>query len=157
MKKGFTLIELLIVVSIIGILAVALVPSLTNAPARARDATRKKILNDAVMAVESYYVDYGRYPEVNFCVGPDADDIAYPEDLTDKANLIAYFNGNILGSPEILGAFCTTGGKTYAGYVRVSGGYWVYIQAEKKGTHVWNKGASQFEENSSGIYFAIKR
>ena len=39
-KKGFTLIELLIVIAIIGILAVAFVPSVMKAPSKARDAAR---------------------------------------------------------------------------------------------------------------------
>jgi prepilin-type N-terminal cleavage/methylation domain-containing protein len=38
--KGFTLIELLIVIAIIGVLAVAFLPTLLNAPSKARDATR---------------------------------------------------------------------------------------------------------------------
>ncbi|MFA6991875.1 MAG: prepilin-type N-terminal cleavage/methylation domain-containing protein [Candidatus Gracilibacteria bacterium] len=46
MKKGFTLIELLIVIVIIGILAVAFLPSIMNAPAKARDATRQSVVNN---------------------------------------------------------------------------------------------------------------
>lgn len=39
-QKGFTLIELLVVITIIGILAVAFLPNVLSAPARARDAAR---------------------------------------------------------------------------------------------------------------------
>lgn len=38
--KGFTLIELLIVITIIGILAVAFLPTILNAPSKARDTKR---------------------------------------------------------------------------------------------------------------------
>lgn len=61
-RAGFTLIELLIVVAIIGILAVALVPTISDAPARARDAARKTMVNNVITAVESFNIDEGKYP-----------------------------------------------------------------------------------------------
>ncbi len=64
MKKGFTLIELLIVIAIIGILAVALVPSIIGAPVRARDAARKATLSNAITAIEAFQADTGALPAV---------------------------------------------------------------------------------------------
>lgn len=60
--KAFTLIELMIVIVIIGILAVALLPRVIGAPAKARDVTRKTDLADLVNALELYAVDTGSYP-----------------------------------------------------------------------------------------------
>jgi prepilin-type N-terminal cleavage/methylation domain-containing protein len=62
-REGFTLIELLIVITIIGILAVALVPRITGGPAKARDAARKADLQQISTVLEFYADDNGgSYP-----------------------------------------------------------------------------------------------
>ena len=60
--KAFTLIELLIVITIIGILAVALVPRISQGPAKARDVTRKADIGSISTALEFYFSDNSAYP-----------------------------------------------------------------------------------------------
>jgi len=62
-KKGFTLIELMIVIAIISVLAVTLVPQLTGAQARSRDAGRVSSLKNITAVLETYYSDEGQFPE----------------------------------------------------------------------------------------------
>lgn len=96
-SKGFTLIELLIVITIIGILAVALLPSVLGAPARARDAARKADMNNIIAAMETYNSDKQEYPD-----NADADG-----DCVDAAGLglSGYFQGgNVPQDPQQLGA-----------------------------------------------------
>jgi prepilin-type N-terminal cleavage/methylation domain-containing protein len=63
-QGGFTLLELLIVIVIIGILAVLIVPNLTQGPQRARDSQRKSDLRNVKTALETYFNDGNSYPNV---------------------------------------------------------------------------------------------
>lgn len=62
MKKGFTLIEILIVIAIIGILAVAFVPSILGAPAKGRDAQRIEMLSKISDFLALKYAEGGALP-----------------------------------------------------------------------------------------------
>lgn len=62
-KKGFTLIELLIVITIIGILAVAFLPTLLGAPAKGRDTQRIADLQKIQKVLINYDLENGTgYP-----------------------------------------------------------------------------------------------
>jgi len=69
-NKGFTLIELLIVIAIIGILATALLPTILNAPGKARDSARTLGISSVITGIESYNADNGKYPPAtsNGCI-----------------------------------------------------------------------------------------
>lgn len=62
LKRGFTLIELLIVIAIIGILVALILPNLSSARERARDARRKIDLNNIQQALRLYYNDNQIFP-----------------------------------------------------------------------------------------------
>lgn len=62
-KQSFTLIEMLIVIVIIGILAAALVPRLTDVQSRARNVKRNVDVTTLTNGIRIYYNDHGDYPQ----------------------------------------------------------------------------------------------
>ena len=63
--RGFTLIELLIVVAIIAILAAIAVPNFLEAQVRAKVSRIKNDMRSAATAMESYRIDFNRYPLIS--------------------------------------------------------------------------------------------
>ncbi len=84
MKKGFTLIEILIVITIIGILAVALVPTLLDSPTQARDAQRIATL-EAIQEALTYGVLKGEDLPTAASYGLCFDETLFPKATHQQA------------------------------------------------------------------------
>ncbi len=64
-KQGFTLIELLVVVSIMSVLSSILMVSISQSRMKARDALRISQIHEMRKAVEIYFANHNRYPDIN--------------------------------------------------------------------------------------------
>ncbi len=63
MTKGFTLIELLIVLAIIGLLSSVLLPNISGAQTKAKEAAVKAIMYNLQTELEAYHLESETYPE----------------------------------------------------------------------------------------------
>lgn len=124
-RRAFTLIELLIVITIIGILAVALVPRLTGGPARARDAQRQADLQQLATALEFVNNDNGGYPNVTSSGCINATNLTV---LTSYLTTVPT-DPNITATGGLASAEFDTGGCT-TGYT--------YVGLKGSGTAAWN-------------------
>ncbi len=61
-RAAFTLVELLVVIGIIAILAAMLLPALTAARTRAQETSTRSLIQQAEIAAQSFFNDYGDYP-----------------------------------------------------------------------------------------------
>lgn len=128
--EGFTLLELLVVIAIIGILMVALLPTITGAPKKARDTQRKAMVSSIVKSIESYISDNGSAPVDNATLGNGVclDPATLPGSL-----LTTYISSGIpaAGPTTTLGNLCTNNGYYYRRLINTTTpGYLVASQVE---------------------------
>ncbi|MBD3279724.1 MAG: prepilin-type N-terminal cleavage/methylation domain-containing protein [Candidatus Pacebacteria bacterium] len=144
-RAGFTMIELLIVITILGILAVAVLSAINPIEQinRGRDTGSRSDAEQLVSAIDRYYAFNGYYPWQTGASDPD-DDIAWQEfdtDITDSGGTCTIFeklgteiNAGCTGAQELKDSFLervtdttyntlyvynagTTGSSTYVCYV----------------------------------------
>jgi len=93
-QSGFTLLELLVVTAIIGILAMVVLASLSDARATARDTARVAGVREVQKALELYYIEHGGYPTQAF---PDNLSVLATHLVPDYLPSISYDMSNVSG------------------------------------------------------------
>ncbi|MFA6007208.1 MAG: prepilin-type N-terminal cleavage/methylation domain-containing protein [Candidatus Shapirobacteria bacterium] len=68
-QAGFTLVELLVVIAIMSVLTVITVSQFQTAQKKANDVARKGDLNAVAKALQMYYADYGKMPNMSDPLG----------------------------------------------------------------------------------------
>lgn len=73
-RSGFSLLELLAVVTILGIIAVVVIPRISVSASAAKENANKQNIAEINSAVERWYFDKGSYPAKDLSdIGKDAD------------------------------------------------------------------------------------
>ena len=94
-QRGFSLLELVVVISVIALLAGALIPRVSNRMAAARDARRLQDIQVVRGALEQYYEDTGGYPAAVANAGYGGWDISHDGDFITELVDAGYLGGVI--------------------------------------------------------------
>ena len=62
-NKGFSLIELVIVIVIMGLITAVALPNFSKIQTKAKEAAIKNVAHGLQLAVESYFLSHGTYPQ----------------------------------------------------------------------------------------------
>lgn len=146
--------ELLIVIVVIGVLAAITVVAFNNVQIRARDGVRQSDTKQIVKALELYYVENGRYPNVtNYTPGSTAINPSWSTTADSSwANLAAVLEPYASALPSPPGAASTvpaiSGGNSYdyfgfsdGGYCNSSAGQGFLLVVRREGNQVDTLGA----------------
>ncbi|MDP4007841.1 MAG: prepilin-type N-terminal cleavage/methylation domain-containing protein [Candidatus Peregrinibacteria bacterium] len=119
-RRAFSLIELLIVITIIGILAVAFLPSITSGPSRARDTQRIADMSDIALALELYYQDTGSFPLVTGAIHDASEPGLSLKTYFDNNTIPLDPSGRTYGTTTTLGRYYYKSCQSNQGYVIVA-------------------------------------
>lgn len=114
--RGFTLIELLVVIAIIGVLASAVLASMTSARMKARNSKRVAEVNEYLKAFEFYQNDRREYPKgtsatTRYCLGDRPSTTCWDGSYSENSTLQSALSSYIGSAPGI------DAGLSYPGYV----------------------------------------